>query len=361
MSKIYKERVPSKPSPDEQSTVYPFNDNKQFDIETRKYQNLGHISLYRRIKGNKMVSVATGEVIDIKKKEKRVSRAVFKIFKQLYRLIKNNFFGRNSEILIILEFEEPITDIEEINKLTKSIIEKTQRRLGKIVFIRVLVYYEENKPEIEIWVKKADNSKIEITEEEIEKLWNNGKVTVRNITKNNIDYVASYFKRNIEMDLYPTGIKIYSTSKDIKKVAPIVMSYEDAEKLVAGYTPTYSGAVSIKENIENTEKEIQHITYESFEKKETQRKIKSYKTTKPVKAKGNFAKRFKKQDEENHKIIKELAEDPNCWVSVNRLNIDWYETVSKGKNKIPKKRNAEETITFLEAIKERNKNIKGGK
>ena len=163
------------------------------------------------------------------------------------------------------------------------------------------------------------------------------------------------------MDLYPTGIKIYSTSKDIKKVVPIVMTYENAEKLVAGYTPTYKGAISITETIEDTEEEIQHITYESFELEENKRKIKSCKTTKPVKVKGNYAKRFKKQAEENYKIIKELAEDPNCWVTVTRLNINWYETTSKGKKKEPKRRNAEETIMFLEAVNETSKNKKGGK
>lgn len=163
------------------------------------------------------------------------------------------------------------------------------------------------------------------------------------------------------MDLYPTGIKIYSTSKDIKKVVPIVMTYEDAEKLVKGYAPTYIGAVSITETIEDKDEEIQHITYESFELEENKRKIKSCKTTKPVKAKGNFAKRFKQQDEENYKIIKELAEDPTCWVTVNRLNIDWYETTSKGKKKLPTRRNAEETIMFLEVVNERSKNKKGRK
>lgn len=171
MSKRHRENNPDKPAPDEQAIVYPFNKNKQFDFETRKYQNLGHISPYKRIDGNKMLNELTGEVIDIKVKEKRVRRAVFRTMKVVYRIIKNNFNGSNSEILIILEFEEPITDIEKLNKLIKNIIEKLKRRLGDIVFIRVLVYYEENQPEIEIWVNKADNSKIEISQEEIQQLW----------------------------------------------------------------------------------------------------------------------------------------------------------------------------------------------
>lgn len=133
------------------------------------------------------------------------------------------------------------------------------------------------------------------------------------------------------------------------------MDYEEAEKLVKGYTATYRGAISIREGIADKEEEIQHITYESFEKKETPRKIKSCKTMKPVKVTGNFAKRFKEQAENNYKIIQKEAQKPSCWVTVNRLNIDWYETVSKGKKKVPKRRNAEETIAFLEEI-----NKKGG-
>ncbi len=175
MTKRYKNKMPDKPAPDEQATVYPFNNNKQFDLETRKYQDLSHITLYKRIDGNKMLNESTGEIIDIKIKEKRVGRAVFRTMKVVYRVIKNNFDGTKSEILIILEFDEPITDIEKLNKLIKSVIEKLKRKLVEIVFIRVLVYREENKPEIEIWVKKADDSKIEITQEEIEQLWKERK------------------------------------------------------------------------------------------------------------------------------------------------------------------------------------------
>ena len=51
MSKRKKENNPDKPAPNERTTVYRYNDNKQIDFETRKYQNLGHISSYKRING----------------------------------------------------------------------------------------------------------------------------------------------------------------------------------------------------------------------------------------------------------------------------------------------------------------------
>lgn len=175
MTKRYKERMPNKPAPNERAIVFPFNDNKQFDIETRRYPNLGHISLFKRIKGNKMVNEETGEVIDIKEKEKRIGRAVFRILKDGNRLIKNNFSGNKSELLIILEFDKPITDIKKLKKLIKNFIEKLRRKLGDIIFIRILVYYEENKPDIDIWVKKVDNSTIEIRQEDIQLLWKERK------------------------------------------------------------------------------------------------------------------------------------------------------------------------------------------
>ena len=284
MSTRKKENNPDKPAPNERTTVYRYNDNKQIDFETRKYQNLGHISSYKRINGNKMLNESTGEVIEIKKKEKRVSRAVFKILKQLYRLIKNNFKGNESEKIIRIESDEPITDKEDLKRKIKSCKEKLLRLIDGIGFIRVLVYQEENKPIIDFWVKKIDGTKLELDQEGLQNLWSGKTITIRKITPIRLDYQARYYNNDsTNLNMYPTGIRIYSPSTNIMPVVPEDMDYKEAEKLAKGYTPTYRGAVSIQETIEDKDEEIQHITYENFEKKKAPRKIKSCKTTKPVK------------------------------------------------------------------------------
>lgn len=313
-----------KPEPKEKATVFPFNDNKQFDIETRKYQNLGHLSPWKRISGNQMLNEDTGEIIDIKKKEKRKEKAVFRILKVQYRVTKNNFKGNETEIIIVLYFNKPITDIEELKRLIKNFIEKLQRKLGEIIFIRVLLYKEPDQPIIHIWVKKADNTKLEIHQDTLEKFWgSNGEVKTIRITKSNIDRLAEYcFDRNIKKNLYPTGIKVYSTSTNIKKVEPIEVDYDQVEELVKGCNQIYGGAVSFTEEIDEKEEEIQHITYESYNKPQGV-KLKKGLTTK---YKGNFIKKYKQQKEnqanKNFAEIEKIIKQNKCWFEVERLDTD---------------------------------------
>lgn len=276
-----------KPAAKEKATIYSFNNNTQFDIETKKYNAIVYKSPWKRIAGNKMLNEETGEIIDIKKKEKRKEKAVFRILKMVYRDIKNNFNGDKTEAIIVIESDADITDIEELNKLIKSALEKLKRKLGDILFIRVLLYMIPNRPIIHIWVKKLDNTEINIQQKELEELWSKGNIYKVKITKGNIDSRAEYFfDRFIKKNLYPTGIKIYSTSKNIKKIQPIEVDYDKAEKIVKGCNLTYGGAVSFHEEIDEQDEELQYITYESFVR--PPRKLKLHKGAVNKKYKGKI-------------------------------------------------------------------------
>lgn len=348
-----------KPAPNEKATIYPFNDNKQFDIETRRHQNLGHISPWKRIAGNKMINEDTGEIIDIKKKEKRNEKAVFRIQKMEYRDIKNNFNGKGNEYIIIVEFETTITDMKELKRLIKNFIEKLQRRLGDILFIRVLIYREPNQPIVHIWVKKIDNTKIELQQETLEELWSNGNIRAIEVTKRNIDRIAGYcFDRTIKKDLYPTGIKIYSTSKNIKKVQPVEVEYNQAEEIVKGCDLTYGGAVSFHEEIDNKDEELQYITYESYIKPEG---LKLRKTPITTKYKGTIVKDYKKKQKEkadrNFEEIQKLVATDSCPLKVERLDVDLCKITVKSTSKEFKPLDTRQTIIFVRYLL----NKEGGK
>jgi len=57
--------------------------------------------------------------------------------------------------------------------------------------------------------------------------------------------------KGARMKLYPRGFHIYRISKGIKKPVKIVMSNENAEKLVKGHTKIYENAVKIKDEGRN--------------------------------------------------------------------------------------------------------------
>lgn len=312
-----------KPDPKEKATVFPFNDNKQFDIETHRHSGVTHVSEWIRIKGNKMLNIVTGEEREIKKKEKRKSNSVYRGLKVGYRIIKNNFKGKKYEYIFAFGFIAQVTDIKQLNKEIKSIKEKLERRFGEIIFIRVLIYKEEHQPIIHFWIKKADGTEIETTVEELETLWGNGKARIITVTKNNVEKLASYYDNEyINKELYPTGIKIWSTSTNIEKIEPIEdIDHEQAEEMTKGCNLIYGKSMSFEDAI--TGEEVQYITYESYYKPET---IRLRKLTAGTKYKGTIVKDYKKKQEEkankNFAEIEKIIKQNKCWFEVERLDTD---------------------------------------
>ena len=133
-----------KPDKKDKATVYPYNDNKQFDIVTRKYPKNTKISEWIRIDGNKMKNIITGEEKEYKKKAIREISSVCRELRVAYRTLKNNFKGKEYEYIFVFEFIVEVMEINELNKELKSIIEKLKRIFKEIIFIRVLLYEEKD-------------------------------------------------------------------------------------------------------------------------------------------------------------------------------------------------------------------------
>ena len=270
-----------------------------------------------------MINKVTGEEREYKRKEKRKSNSVYGGLKVGYRTIKNNFKGKKYEYIYVFEFIVEVTDINQLKKEMKSIKEKLERKFGDIIFIRILIYKEEHQPIIHFWIKRADSTEIETTVEELETLWGNGKVRIITVTKNNVDGLASYFcDETINTELYPTGIRIWSTSSNIEKIEPIEdIDHEQTEEMTKGCNLIYGKSMSFEDA--TTGEELQYITYESYYKPET---ISIRKLTAGTKYKGTIVKDYKKKQKEkanrNFAEIEKLTSSKGCWFKVTRLDID---------------------------------------
>ena len=346
-----KKRHYKKPDKEEKATVYPYNDNKQFDIVTRRHPKNKKISEWVRIKGNKMFNTVTGEEREIKQKEKRKSNSVYGGLRVGYRTIKNNFKGKKHEYIYVFEFIVEVTDINQLKKEMKSIKEKLERKFGDIIFIRILIYKEEHQPIIHFWIKKADGTELETTVEEIETLWGNGKARIITVTKNNVEKLASYYDNEyINKELYPTGIKVWSTSTNIEKIEPIEdIDHEQTEEMTKGCNLTYGKSMSFEDS--TTGEEVQYITYESYYKPET---ISIRKLTAGTKYKGTIVKDYKKKQEEkanrNFAEIEKLTADKSCWFEVTRLDTDLCKITVKKTGKEFKTTDTKQTLRLVKYL-----------
>lgn len=157
-----------------------------------------------------MVNVINGDTIDIKEREFKDPNEVFKTLKGGYMIIQHNWYGNDTEAIIRIFFKGKMPDIKEVNRLVKNFWEKAQRRLPKVIFVKVLVYTEKDCPRYDFWLKRVDGEKLEIQQEEMEQIWEeNGEVRVEKLTPTKVEVASEYFMRgHTNMEVYPPHIQI---------------------------------------------------------------------------------------------------------------------------------------------------------
>ena len=305
-----------------------------------------------------MKNIITGEEKEFKKKAIRKSSSVYGELRVAYRTFKNNFKGKEHEYIFIFEYSVPIADVGKIKTQIKSIKEKLTRELGKIIFIRVLLYEEKDQPIIHFWIKKVDGTKIDITVAELEKLWGNGTAKIIKITKNNVERLASYYSNEyINKELYPTGIKVWSTSTNINKVEPMEdIDHEQADDIVKDCNLTYGKSISFEDS--TTGEEIQHITYESFYRPDNIKKL--IKLPAGTKYKGNFVRAYKQRQKEKadktFAEIEKLLAEKECWLTVERLDIDLCKITIKRTGKEFNTLDTRQTLKLIRYLVNKRKN-----
>ncbi len=244
------------PNPEEQTTIFRYDKGRRLDLITKKYQSSNHIKMYSRIAGKQMINIITGEVKDYKPKEKQAYSQVVSKMKAINRLLLDNFDGADSEILIILWWDVENTDIQEEKPTIKNFLERLQRRLPPIMFVKVLLYKEKAKPEYHFWIKTIDGEKLDKVQIQsiVTALWVDRikRAEIRRITKDNRYDLASYFSnRNYDKNVYPVSARICSFSRGKKLNIGIAETVDrnTATEQTKGYERTYAVCKSQTEYI----------------------------------------------------------------------------------------------------------------
>lgn len=78
------------PAPTDKAKVYKVTDDR-IDVVTQKYTNNSHISVYRKLNKNEVINTVTGEVKEIKHKEKQDEKAIFAKMQGANKILERNF------------------------------------------------------------------------------------------------------------------------------------------------------------------------------------------------------------------------------------------------------------------------------
>ena len=237
----------------------------RFDLETRAREVAPNIGRYKKFRKHEMLDTETGAIIKCKPRETKNEKFLTKVFKKVFRVVTSTFFGTSAERLIKFFYDEAP---ENTYTDWKYCLQKLQRRAKqKLVYILVLQYTDAGLPVLEVWLKTANDEKINLTQEIVQECWDFGKVEIIRLTPTNLDELASYYiqKSHTRYDKYPSYSKLYRTSKTgINKVDVELLDYEEAEKRVAGLERTFEVTKALVDVVDNKEICFQEITYETY-------------------------------------------------------------------------------------------------
>ena len=202
------------------------------------------------IKGHRYVVLETGEIKNMNQEsEKRTDNldSVRRTMKRLRRLIGANFvsnkINRKDQLWITLTYRE---DVNATDKNSPEIVYKDFKRFirklrekhnSTIEYIAVLEPQASGRWHLHVLMKTMNNSKLYISNSDIEKLWGKGFTSTKRLK--NSDNVSAYvmaYVSNVEIDLkssdkgkanskkvikggrlsfYPKGIRIYRRSRNL--------------------------------------------------------------------------------------------------------------------------------------------------
>lgn len=252
-----------------------------------------------RIDETTYMVVSTGEIKEFQKdSENRTENinGLRKTFRKLRGVINSNFFGEPNELHIILTYKENMQDTERLYKDFKKFMMRLKYRYKKeLVYISVVEPQGRGAWHCHLLIKAPTSKSLYMASGDVLELWGHGHIKVKSLNRNdNIGAYLSAYLGDIELEpdqepeagqevlikkvdgeskrfikggrlhLYPSGMNIFRTSKNIKRPREYLTSYEKAKSANGLGEPVYTQKIEVdNEDFKNV------IQYEQYNIKRT--------------------------------------------------------------------------------------------
>lgn len=284
-----------------------YDNNTRVEVVTRKNNKTNFLSKYRRISANEYFNPRTKQIEKYKKKRTKNSQKAFGILKRSSLLLLNNIEGNNTEKLIKASFNKKQKDTKVVMKVFNEFFKKLKKHIPPIMYIRIWIYPGMHYPICHLWLKTIDNSKLEISQELLEKLWGEtGTVEQVEITKENREKITNYCSVNKKS--YPHNLHILYASKGIKPPFKEEVTHKVAKEKLKGFERVYASATAQKEKIDDRYIELQRTSYEGYIKVKDIKPLRLNIETKSNKYTGIIKKGIYAKQQEQKRIETEKEE-----------------------------------------------------
>lgn len=222
---------------------------------------------YEKINKNEYRNKKTGEIKQYEHNEFRSEKSDKRSMRQLEKILLNNFSGADNELFVTLTTEEEVTDISKMKHNFKKFWDKLKKDYADIEYVYVFEMQQERESlHIHVMIKALSHKKLYISNTKITEYWGQGQTQTKRINAKpsffkidvekemsgkckpievcNIDKLISYMCKYNTKENVPTGVRLYSTSRNIKSPSSTIMKYssfkeefhQDNSKIIDGYT-----------------------------------------------------------------------------------------------------------------------------
>ena len=204
----------------------------------------------KKINKTEYVNLSTGEIKKYNLSENKCNiESIRKTFKELIYLIRHNFTSNSeNQLFITLTYAENMEDKGKLYNDFKNFYKRLKRRYKGIKFDYILVAEPQERGAWHIHLMLKADKPLYIHDSVIRELWGHGITQAERLKSDDVGkyYVAYFTNLEIEtkderskekkyvkgarLQLYPSGMKIYRTTKGIKKPPKIDITFGELQK-----------------------------------------------------------------------------------------------------------------------------------
>ncbi len=229
-------------------------------VEIQHLEKMNTTANVKKLSKYEYVDIRTGEVrtFDLNENRSQNSNSLAKTFKKLRHLINNNFYGDPNEVFLTLTYTEQTRDHLKVGKDFDKFVKRLKYSYGDVDYIRVIEPHESGCWHLHVLLRFLAFESFYVPKEELAAVWGLGFIKVNKLS--GVDNIGAYLsayladlevpegiekgqvkvvdgkeKRFIKggrLAWYPSGINIYTKSKNIKTPEKEKMRYKDAKKIV---------------------------------------------------------------------------------------------------------------------------------
>lgn len=198
------------------------------------------------IDGRRYVNLETGEIHNMN--TSRTTRldnlkSTKQTMKKIRRIVAHNFTGGKNQLWVTLTYRNHITDAKVVYNDFKIFIRRLRKTFGNIEYISVIEPQASGRWHLHILIK--NDSVLVIPNHVLSKLWGQGFTKTKRLKKadkignylvsylsnlelvvNNLDSEKKSIVKGGRLYMYPKGIRIYRTSRGIRKPLEITTNKE---------------------------------------------------------------------------------------------------------------------------------------